>query len=153
MNRSSSLVAGALALLAGCSSDPSRPPADRALDAPFGALEPRLAALDAFAGRRSPVALSMVRHTIEGVPIAYSLYVRAGLAHLTSDERADGGGRRTDSLTALALVRYVPAEWVGNVEVRKERLEPVDAAGARARAGTYLLVHPRCLAGPCTETF
>ena len=123
------------------------------LDAPYGALEPRLAALDAMGGRRAPVTLRMTRTTVEGVPIRFELVVTPGLAVLSVDERADGGGVRVDSLPTLVLVRFVPGQFVGGVEVRKERLEPTDPGAARAMPGTYVLVEPRCVTGDCTAVF
>lgn len=116
-------------------------------------LEPRLTALDAFAGRRTAVTLEMVRHSVEGVPIVQRLTVSNGTATLKIDERADGGGVRTYTLSALQLARYVPSVWQGNVEISKDRLEAVDPASARGQAGVYLVVAPRCLSGQCVEAF
>ena len=123
------------------------------ITADYGVLEPRLTALDAFAGRRAAVTLEMVRHSVEGVPIIQTLAVREGTATLRIDERADGGGVRTYTLAALQLARYVPSVWQGNVEVSKERLEAADPASARAQAGVYLLVAPGCFSGSCVEAF
>jgi hypothetical protein len=123
------------------------------LAATYGALEPRLAALDALAGRRSPVVLRMEQHTVEGVGIVSWLIVSEGHAELSVDETADGGGVRTYAFTALQLVRYEPSRWVGNVEVEKDHFVPADAATARNVPGAYLLVHPRCLSEACAEVF
>jgi hypothetical protein len=147
------LVAAALFALAACSSDSPAGPADDAIDAPFGALEPRMIALDAFQGGIPPVKLRMVLHTVEGARVEYTLEARANLAILTSDLRRNGGALRTDTLTALTLVRYYPAVWENNVEVRKERFEVADLDAPLLVEGTYLLMHPRCLLGPCTELF
>jgi hypothetical protein len=123
------------------------------IEAPYGALEPRIVALDALAGRRAPVMLRMERVTIEGARIVYLLSVQQGAALLSADLREDGGGVRTEAITALQLVRYVPSRWQGNVEVTKEHFVAVQPAVARATPGTYLLVHPRCLTAPCSEVF
>jgi hypothetical protein len=152
-------VGAAALLLAACSSEPTYGGQERTalavgeIDAPYGALEPRLLALDAFAGRRGPVVLRVERHTIEGARIVYRLAVQVGAAALSSDLREDGGGVRTDVLGSVLLVRYVPSRWQGNVEVTKEHFVVVEPAAARVTPGTYLLVHPRCLTAPCTELF
>ncbi|MDQ3996877.1 MAG: hypothetical protein M3303_07635, partial [Gemmatimonadota bacterium] len=116
-----------------------------AIDAEYGALAPRLVALDAFGGRRDLVRLRMTRHTIEGARIVEELSVDAGKAVLSIDERADGGGVRRYTLSNLQLVRYEPARWEGNVEIEKERFVAVSAAAAAATPGVYLLAHPKCL--------
>jgi hypothetical protein len=123
------------------------------IDAEYGALEPRIVALDAFAGRRGPVTLRMTRHSVEGTRIVHELAVDGGKAVLSIDERADGGGVRRYTLTALQLVRYEPGRWAGNVEVEKDRFVAVDPVVARATAGVYLLAHPSCLSAPCSEVF
>jgi hypothetical protein len=123
------------------------------IDVEYGALEPRILALDAFEGRRGPVALRMARHTVEGAAIVHELAVEVGKAVLSIDERADGGGVRRYTLTALQLVRYEPGRWAGNVEVEKDRFVAVDAAAARRSSGVYLLAHPKCLGAPCAEVF
>ena len=155
------LAAAIAATMAACATDPqtgtlavSLTPTTDTLDAPYGAAEPRIVALDAMAGRRGSITLRMRRTTIEGQPIDFVLVVRQGAATLVIDERADGGGVRSELLQSMQLVRYVPSRWVNEVEVEKERLEPVaNPADARAVPGTYLLVHPRCVTGPCTEVF
>lgn len=123
------------------------------LAAAYGALEPRLAALDAVAGRRSPVVLRMEQHSVEGVGIVSWLIVSEGHAELSIDETADGGGVRIYAFSALQLVRYEPGRWAGNVEIEKDRFVPADAATARGVPGVYLLVHPRCLSEACAEVF
>ena len=130
-------------------SDPTTTPSA----AEYGELEPRVAALEAFAGDRVAVTLRMVRHSVEGVEIAFQLTARDGVAQLSIDERADGGGVRRYDLDALQLVRYVPSRWEGNVEVAKDFFMAIDVADARAQPGVYLLVHPRCLTTPCAEVF
>ena len=155
------IALAAVLAAAACSSEPTAdtlaasliPTADT-IDASYGALEPRIAALDAMAGRRGALTLRMLRTTVEGQPIAFVLVVREGAASLVIDERADGGGIRTGSLPSMRLVREIPSRWVNDVEVEKERFEVVaDPAAARGVPGTYLLVHPRCLTAPCTELF
>jgi hypothetical protein len=152
----------ALVLVAGCSAQQgeanrSLPTASvesaETIDVEYGALQPRIVALDAFAGRRSPVALRMTRHSVEGVEIVHELAVEPGKAALSIDERAEGGGVRRYTLTALQLVRYEPGRWAGNVEVEKDHFVAVDPAAARGTPGVYLLAHPRCLSAPCSEVF
>jgi hypothetical protein len=152
----------ALIVLSGCagpSGDPHGPvvtastESAETIDAEYGALEPRIVALDAFAGRRGPVTLRMTRHSVEGTRIVHELAVDGGKAVLSIDERADGGGVRRYTLTALQLVRYEPGRWAGNVEVEKDRFVAVDPVVARATAGVYLLAHPSCLSAPCSEVF
>ena len=151
--------AAAVLLLAACSAEPTATVQERTaraaseIDAPYGVLEPRLLALDAFAGRRRPVVLRMERHTIEGARIVYRLAAQSGAAALSSDLREDGGGVRTDVMGSVLLVRYVPSRWQGDVEVTKEHFVAAEPTAARATPGTYLLVHPRCLTAPCTELF
>ncbi|MGH7717576.1 MAG: hypothetical protein ACREON_01865 [Gemmatimonadaceae bacterium] len=133
---------------------PAASPAAGTIAARYGELEPRIAALDAFAGRRDPVVVRMERSSVEGVTIVHVLDASRGRAVLSIDETADGGGVRTYTLSSLQLVRLVPGRWEGNVEVAKERFEVVDIATARAQpADTYLLVHPKCLTDACAETF
>jgi hypothetical protein len=135
---------------------PSDDAADRAatpVTAAYGELEPRVKALEAFNGDRGAVTLRMTQHSVEGVAIVSELTAREGRVVLSIDERADGGGIRTYTLDALALARYVPSRWVGNVEVEKDHLVAVTVAAARAQPGVYLLVHPRCLTNPCAEVF
>jgi hypothetical protein len=123
------------------------------VDAPYGAAEPRINVIDALAGRRSAITLRMQRFTVEGVSIVWVLSATRGEAVLRIDERLDGGGIRSYTLSDLRLVEYVPSRWVNNVEVEKEKMVPVDAATARARSGVYLLVAPHCLTAPCAEVF
>jgi hypothetical protein len=152
----------ALVIVAGCSAQQgeasrSLPTASvesaETIEVEYGALEPRILALDAFAGRRSSVALRMTRHSVEGAAIVHELAVDVGKAVLSIDERADGGGVRRYTLTALRLVRYEPGRWAGNVEVEKDRFVAVDPAAARGTPGVYLLAHPKCLSAPCAEVF
>jgi hypothetical protein len=123
------------------------------IDVEYGALEPRILALDVFAGRRGPVRLRMTRHSVEGTEIVHELAVEVGKAVLSIDERAEGGGVRRYTLTTLQLVRYEPGRWADNVEVEKDHFVAVDAAAARGSPGVYLLAHPRCLSAPCSEVF
>jgi hypothetical protein len=152
----------ALALVAACSGQRGEPNGPKAtasrepgetIDVQYGAIAPRLIALEAFQGRRDPVRLRMTRHTIEGAQIVHELSVGAGAAVLFIDERADGGGVREYALNALQLVRYEPGRWEGNAEVEKDRLVAVSPAAAAATPGVYLLAHPKCLSAPCAEVF
>jgi hypothetical protein len=117
----------------------------------YGDLPPRVAALDAMAARRSPIVLRMERFSVEGTKIIFYLDAQPGRATVTIDERLDGGGIRTYTLSTLTLVRYEPSVWNNNVEVRKERFVPVEAS--TTSAGTYLLVESACLTGPCFVAF
>jgi hypothetical protein len=152
----------ALVVVAGCSAQQgeSNHPLPTAsvqsaetIDAEYGALEPRIVALDAFAGRRSPVTLRMTRHSIEGAEIAHELAVEPGKAVLSIDERAEGGGVRRYTLAALQLVRYEPGRWAGNVELEKDRFVAVDPIAARGTPGVYLLADPKCLSAACSQVF
>ena len=144
------LAAGACA-----ASDRAAAPDDESstVEAAYGALDPRVAALRAFNGERDPVTLSMTLSTVEGAPIKSELVASAGRAILTIDERMDGGGVRVDTLTALSLVRYVPSRWVGNVEVEKDHFEAVGTDVHAAAGDVFLLVDPQCLTGPCSRVF
>ena len=140
-------------LLAGCSASTSPPAAARAQDT--GAswnLERRIAALDAFGGHRSSMEARWTEHTIEGAPIDFALQVDVGHAVLERDARADGGTVERFDLTSLELVRYVPSVWVNDQEVAKEYLVTIDAADARAHAGTYYL-RGRCASSECEQVF
>ena len=123
------------------------------IEAQPGALEPRVAALNAFNGDRAPLTLRMQNHTVEGVTVISYLSASKGRALLEIDERADGGGIRSYTLDALVLVELLPSRWENNVELEKERWVRVDPRSAQPRAGVYYLVHPRCLTGSCTEVF
>jgi hypothetical protein len=118
-------------------------------------LEERARAVESFRGQRSAVRLDLAFTTIEGDSIFYTLTVSQGSATLVIDETRDGGGVRTLSLTSLELVRYIPSVWVNNVEVAKERLEPVEPADARATDGRYLLRGRTCAGSDpgCVVTF
>jgi hypothetical protein len=107
-------------------------------------LEERVRAVEAFRGLRSSTRLDLAFTTIEGDSIFYTLTAAQGSATLVIDETRDGGGVRTLAFTSLELVRYVPSVWVNNVEVAKERLEPVEPAEARATDGRYLLRGRTC---------
>jgi hypothetical protein len=111
----------------------------------------RWSALQAFNGKRQPLTLDMTRYTTEGTPIAFTLEARQGLAVLRVDERLDGGPLRTDTLTKMVLVRYVPSRWLNNVEIEKEKFELVNSLPPKD--GVYLLVDAECLTGPCTRLF
>jgi hypothetical protein len=140
-------------LTAGCSASTSPPATPRAQDT--GAswnLESRIGALDAFGGRRPSMEARWTEHTIEGAPIDFALQVGVGHAVLERDARADGGTVERFDLTSLELVRYVPSVWVNDQEVAKEYLVTVDAADARADAGTYYL-RGRCASNGCEQIF
>ena len=122
------------------------------LNVAYGDLAPRLTALDAMASRRAPIVLRMERFSVEGTKIIFYLEARPGRATVTIDERGDGGGIRTYTLSTLTLVRYEPSVWNNNVEVRKERFVPVDNPPSES-AGTYLLVDPICLTSQCIVVF
>jgi hypothetical protein len=115
-------------------------------------LETRIAALEAFGGRRPSMEARWTQYTIEGAPIEFALQASVGHALLERDERADGGTVNHFDLTSLELVRYVPSVWVNDGEVAKEYLVTVDAADARAHAGTYFL-RGRCASDGCEQVF
>jgi hypothetical protein len=144
-----------VAVITACSSS-----ADRLLGAnvvtgdtvSYGDPAPRLAAIDAFDGKRPSLDITMRQTTVEGQPIYSTLSVTAGRAVLTVDRRADGGGTTIDTLTHVVLVRLIQARIVNNVEVEKERIEVVDPSTVSG-AGVYLLMDPACLPALCGRAF
>jgi hypothetical protein len=154
------LIAVAALALAACSSDPTLEgvlaPDTRV--AAFDSAEVaagynahaglRVRAVEAFRGARAALDTSFVMHTIEGTPIRYRVVATRGSAVLTIDERADGGGVRTETVTSLALVLIRPAVWRDGVEVAKEQVVEVEPADARRVPGTYYL-RGRCAAQAC----
>ena len=102
-------------------------------------LEMRLAALDAFHGRRAPFEASWTQHGFEGQPIKFRVRAASGRMDTEEDHRAAGGTMRRFAFSRVDLVRLVPSVWVNSREFEKGSLILVQPSEARSARGRYRL--------------
>jgi len=116
-------------------------------------LDGRIAALEAFLGKRASSDAQWSQTTVEGKPIHYAVHASFGKLVFDLDERADGGGVRQYTLVTLELVRYYPSVWQGYREISKEYVVPVGIGDARAQPNARYFLRGTCAAESCEQMF